>query len=83
MPTSTVPYEVLFEFTNDATEAATLQLLRGDDEFASGGAMVLLHKKESVSLVLNAGGTYQYTLKSWKDGRVAKMSWVPFFRGTP
>jgi len=54
---------VLLEFTNDTLDAATLQLMRGDDEFSSGGAMILLHRQESVSLVLNAGSTYRYALK--------------------
>jgi hypothetical protein len=74
MPTSTLPFEVLFEFTNDTTDAATLQLTRGDDEFSSGGAMILLHGRESVSLVLNAGSTYHYTLK--QHARKARISWV-------
>jgi hypothetical protein len=74
MPTSTLPFEVLFEFTNDTINAATLQLTRGDDEFSSGGAMILLHGRESVSLVLNAGSTYHYTLKL--QARKAQISWV-------
>jgi hypothetical protein len=74
MPTSTIPYEVLLEFTNDTTDAVTLQLMRGDDEFNGGGAMILLQRRENVSLVLNAGSTYHYTLK---QGAVqARISWV-------
>jgi hypothetical protein len=72
MPSSTLPYEVLLEVTNDTLDAATLQLMRGDDEFNSGGAMILLHRQECVSLVLNAGSTYRYTLK--QDGREVKLS---------
>lgn len=65
MPTSTLPFEVLFEFTNDTANAVTLQLTRGDDEHAGslGGAVVLLHSGENVSLVLDAGSTYHYTAK--------------------
>ncbi|KAF8898660.1 hypothetical protein BD779DRAFT_1485000 [Infundibulicybe gibba] len=63
MPTSTVPFEVLFEFTNNTADAATLQLTRGEDEVPTGGGMILLHSSESVSLVLNAGSTYKYALK--------------------
>jgi hypothetical protein len=65
MPTSTLPFEVLFELTNDTASAATMQLARGDDEYTggSGGAVILLHSGESVSLVLDAGSTYHYTIK--------------------
>lgn len=74
MPTSTIPFEVLFEFTNYTLDAATLQLMRGDDGFSSGGGMILLHGRESVSLVLNAGSTYRYTVK--QKARKAQISWV-------
>jgi hypothetical protein len=73
MPTCTLPYEVLFEFTNDTSEAATLQLVRRDDGFGEG-AMILLQRRESVSLVLDAGATYQYTLRQGQ--KAAKISWV-------
>ncbi|KAL0951084.1 hypothetical protein HGRIS_007822 [Hohenbuehelia grisea] len=65
MPTSTIPFEVLFEVSNDSPDATTLQSLRSDpdDEFESGGAIILLNAHESVSLVLNAGSTYHYVLK--------------------
>ena len=74
MPTCTLPYEVLLEFTNDTHDAATLQLMRGGDGFSGGGAMILLQRRESVSLVLNAGATYQYTLRQGE--KAAKISWV-------
>lgn len=76
MPTSTVPFDVLFEFTNDTTSAATIQLSHGDGEF-SGNATVLLQGGESVSLVLNAGTTYHYMLK--QRSSKARISWVLTF----
>lgn len=68
MPTCTLPYEVLLEFTNDTHDAATLQLMRGDHS-PGGGAMILLQRRESVSLVLNAGSVYQYTLRQGEKAR--------------
>jgi len=79
MPTCTLPFEILFEFTNDTLEAATLQLMRGgDDPFSGGGgAMVLLHGRgDSVSLVLNAGSTYSYRLKQGrKVSKILVRTW--------
>jgi len=77
MPTSTAPYEVVFELTNDTSAAATIQLARHGSE-PSGGSVVLLQQGESISLVLNAGSTYYYRLrqgdtqawisvKTWQD----------------
>lgn len=63
MPTSTLPFEVLFEFTNDTANAVTLQLTRGDDDGSFGGAVILLHSGENVSLVLDAGSSYHYIVK--------------------
>ncbi|KAF9499728.1 hypothetical protein BDN71DRAFT_57736 [Pleurotus eryngii] len=82
MPTSTLPFEVLFEFSNNSTEPATLRLLRDLDEFPNEGARIFLHPEESISLVLNAGSVYRYTLKQndnaaqvtvriWRDVRVS------------
>ncbi|RDB28591.1 hypothetical protein Hypma_015445 [Hypsizygus marmoreus] len=75
MPTSTVPFEVLFEFTNDTINPATIQLARGDNEF-SGDATILLQRGESVSLVLNAGSTYNYLLKQRsRKARISVKTW--------
>ncbi|KII93574.1 hypothetical protein PLICRDRAFT_100618 [Plicaturopsis crispa FD-325 SS-3] len=65
MPTSTVPYEVLFELVNDTHSAATVQLVHNaqDDSEGGGGATILLQQRENVSLVLSAGATYQYILR--------------------
>lgn len=62
MPTSTKPFEVLLELTNDTPSDATIQLTRIDGE-QSGGPAVLLQQGESVSLILNAGATYHYRLR--------------------
>ncbi|KAF8198921.1 hypothetical protein BJ912DRAFT_950228 [Pholiota molesta] len=81
MPTCTLPFEILLEIFNDTTESSTLQLTRGDDSLASN-ATVLLHPQEGISLVLNAGSSYQYLLKQqrrkaqisvkvWKDTRIS------------
>jgi len=63
MPTSTTPYEVIFDFSNDINEPHTLQV--------ENGATVLLHPRESISLVLNAGLAYKYTaddrIRIWRD----------------
>jgi hypothetical protein len=62
MPTSTVPFEVLFELTNDSPyDGSSLQLIRGDQ--GVGGPTVYLNRQESVSLVLNAGTTYHYAIR--------------------
>jgi len=77
MPTSTLPYEVLLELSNNTSNVATLQLVYGDDEFSTG-AIISLQRFETVSLVLNAGSTYKYilqqqgkqlqmTVKTWRD----------------
>ncbi|KAJ8702699.1 hypothetical protein PTI98_001395 [Pleurotus ostreatus] len=82
MPTSTLPFEVLLEFSNNSTEPATLRLLRDLDGFPNEGARIFLHPEESISLVLNAGSVYRYTLKQndnaaqitvriWRDVQVS------------
>ncbi|KAK0478424.1 hypothetical protein IW261DRAFT_1483470 [Armillaria novae-zelandiae] len=63
MPTSTVPYEVLFDFTNDTDDLVTLQPMAQSDGVVSRGAILLMKEGDSVSLVLTAGCTYQYALK--------------------
>jgi len=64
MPTSTTPYEVIFDFSNDINEPHTLQV--------ENGATVLLHPRESISLVLNAGLAYKYTAR-W-NGRIMSLA---------
>ncbi|KAJ2931188.1 hypothetical protein H1R20_g5933, partial [Candolleomyces eurysporus] len=64
MPTSTEPFEVLFEFTNDTADFATLQLTRENaSNVGVAGPVIRLFPKDSVSLVLNAGATYHYLVK--------------------
>lgn len=70
MPTSTTPYEVIFEFTNDTQELHTFQV--------DNGATVLIPPNDNISLVLNAGSIYNYTAR-W-NGRNAKISCVPSLR---
>ncbi|KZT05950.1 uncharacterized protein LAESUDRAFT_701420 [Laetiporus sulphureus 93-53] len=71
MPTSTVPYEVLLEFSNDTIEPVTLQVLRHDSGSRTG-ATIFLHSGESISLVLTAGLPYKYAAKL--GGREAMLS---------
>ena len=81
MPTSTQSFEVLFEFTNDTAEPATLEPLQGGQNGTTSiGRIVLLHEKESISLVLNAGSTYHYLFKRLGYGFEAEISYVKFIR---
>ena len=61
MPTSTVPYEILFDFVNDTAEPTTIRVLRQDSGVRTGAAM-LLNSGENLSLVLTAGTPYKYAL---------------------
>lgn len=86
MPTSTEPFEVLLEFTNDEIELATLSRATAitqedtssfnslSSTVAIDGPMIRLYPKESISLVLNAGATYHYTLR--QSARKAQLSCV-------
>ncbi|PCH33785.1 hypothetical protein WOLCODRAFT_61595 [Wolfiporia cocos MD-104 SS10] len=65
MPTSTLPYEVLFEFVNSSIQPITVQVLRQDNGNRPG-ATILLHSGENISLVLTAGSPYKYTVKQGK-----------------
>jgi len=62
MPALTQDYEVLLVFTNDSHDCATVQLLR--DYGRNTGAIVLLQPTEAVTLVLEAGSTYKYVIKT-------------------
>jgi hypothetical protein len=74
MPTSTLPYEVLLELSNNTSNVAIVQLVYyGDDEFSTG-AIISLQRHETVSLVLNAGSTYNYALQH--QGKQLQMTWV-------
>ncbi|KAH8119823.1 hypothetical protein DFH11DRAFT_1556742 [Phellopilus nigrolimitatus] len=62
MPSISQSYEVVLDFTNDTRDSATVQLLR--DYGRPSNRIVLLNPGDTVSLVLDAGDTYQYTLKT-------------------
>lgn len=69
MPTSTTPYEVIFEFTNDTRELHTFQV--------ENGATVVIPPSDNISLVLNAGSVYNYMARS--NGRNVNLSCVNSF----
>ncbi|KAI0963781.1 hypothetical protein AcW1_000759 [Taiwanofungus camphoratus] len=71
MPTSTVPYEVLFELANNTPDPATMQVLRQDNGSRTG-ATILMHRGENISLVLTAGSPYKYAVK--QRGKGANLS---------
>ncbi|KDQ63663.1 hypothetical protein JAAARDRAFT_189213 [Jaapia argillacea MUCL 33604] len=77
MPTSTVPFEVLFEFVNDSRQSATLHILRSENDLeTSMDAMVLLYGGENISLVLTAGSAYNYMVKQHgKEARLTLKVW--------
>ncbi|KLO20630.1 hypothetical protein SCHPADRAFT_863418 [Schizopora paradoxa] len=62
MPSIAQSYEVILDFTNDTHDAATVQLLR--DYGCHSNRIVLLNPGESISLVLDAGDSYKYTVKT-------------------
>ncbi|TFY83589.1 hypothetical protein EWM64_g414 [Hericium alpestre] len=62
MPAIAEDYEILLEFSNDTHDCATVQLSR--DYGRNTGTIVLLHPGEVVTLVLEAGSTYKYVLKT-------------------
>lgn len=70
-PTCTIPYEVLFELSNNSEHPATMQVLRGSDGSRTG-ATILMHRGENVSLVLTAGTSYKYGVK--QHGREVNIS---------
>ncbi|KAH0590636.1 hypothetical protein H2248_000767 [Termitomyces sp. 'cryptogamus'] len=75
MPTSTKPFEVLLELTNDTHSDVTIQLVHIDSG-QSEGPTVLLQEGECVSLVLNAGATYHYRLRQMGiQARISVKTW--------
>jgi hypothetical protein len=72
MPGIPSNYEVLIDFTNDTSDPATVQLQK--DYGRNPGNAVILHPGESVSLVLDAGASYRYCLKT--RSQVANVTWV-------
>ena len=64
MPSVAQSYEVLLDFINDIPDSATVQLLKDYRDGCRSGSVVLLRPGESVSLVLDAGDSYSYTVKT-------------------
>ncbi|KAF9069122.1 hypothetical protein BDP27DRAFT_1326042 [Rhodocollybia butyracea] len=76
MPTSTRPFEILFDLTNDTNVEIMFEMTSQSGRRIPSS--ILLGSGKSVSLVLEAGSTYNYTLqtskrvwqisvKSWQD----------------
>jgi hypothetical protein len=63
MPSIVHSYEVFLDFTNDTQDAATVQLSR-DYYGCQSGRTALLNPGDTISLVLDAGDIYKYTLKT-------------------
>jgi hypothetical protein len=59
MPTSTLPYEILFDFINDSSNPIILQ----STTLLNDESVILLQPGDSVSLVLVAGTIYYYKVK--------------------
>ena len=78
-PTSTLPYEIVLEFTNNTCEPTALQVLRRDNGSPTG-ATILVHHAENVSLVLTAGQPYKYAMKH--KGLEAWVWWVQLLQPT-
>ncbi|KAJ4486241.1 hypothetical protein J3R30DRAFT_3445398 [Lentinula aciculospora] len=83
MPSSTLPFEILFDLINDMSVDVVFEIT----PLAPGriSKNVLLGRGRSVSLVLNAGSTYRYMLltsnraselsvQSWNDIRCTASS---------
>ena len=73
MPSIAQNYEVVLDFTNDTLDSATVQLLR--DYGCHSNRIVMLNPGETVSLILDAGDTYKYTLKT--KSKVVNVTFVP------
>jgi len=69
MPSLTTTYEVVLEVTNDTGDLATVEVVREGVAW-SYGPVILLRPLEGVSLVLTAGSTYEYWIKT-VTGKVA------------
>jgi len=72
MPAIAADYDVLLQFTNDTRDCASVQLARDFHSPARNGASVLLLPGEHITLILAAGSTYQYVLKT--GSKVASLS---------
>ncbi|KAA1468189.1 hypothetical protein DENSPDRAFT_857137 [Dentipellis sp. KUC8613] len=62
MPGIADDYAILLEFSNDTLDCATVQLSR--DYGRNSRTIVLLQPGEVVALVLEAGSTYKYVLRT-------------------
>lgn len=72
MPGIVQQYEVLLNVKNDTHDPATVQLQK--DYGRNTGSTVLLYPGESLTLVLDAGSPYRYSLKT--RAKVANVTWV-------
>ncbi|KAF9532004.1 hypothetical protein CPB83DRAFT_904131 [Crepidotus variabilis] len=83
MPTSTQPFEILFEVHNDTLHSTTLQAIRGEPrDSPTLGPTATITEYDELSLVLDAGRTYRYVLyhlgeraeisvRVWKDTQIS------------
>ncbi len=72
MPTSTLPYEVDFAFTNDTNTPASLQPIGA----GGNGATLSLQKGECAVMFLHAGERYTYAVQS--GSKSAQITCVDF-----
>jgi len=63
MPSLTTGYEVVLDVTNDTGDLATVEVVREGNSW-NYGPVILLRPLEGVSLVLSAGSTYRYCIKT-------------------
>ncbi|KAL6304293.1 hypothetical protein BKA93DRAFT_784712 [Sparassis latifolia] len=61
-PTSTLPYEILFELVNNTLDKVSMRALRQENG-SQAGATIHMHHEENVSLVLTAGSPYHYAVR--------------------
>ena len=69
MPGITAAYEVVLELTNDTGDLASIEVLR-EGMIWNYAPMILLRPLEGLTLVLDAGATYRYCVKT-VSGKVA------------
>lgn len=75
MPTSTIPFEISLDFINDTYEPVLLRLTPAIGQGEESQPTMIIQPKETVSLVLDAGSTYRYSLLKCKE--YAQVSCVP------
>jgi len=74
MPSLDTSYEILLDLTNDMNDCVSVQLLR--DYGRPTATIVLLKPTENLTLILEAGSSYQYAIKlHTKVANVTARSW--------